>query len=106
LKYPKEFTTFYIFVIVTLSLTIILYLLTSAGVTSGSISILADIAFYFFPTILMVLCYALLYQHLELMMAASKLESSTTYADRFRVHKCAKIVKILVFILICTFVVF
>ena len=39
-----------------------------------------------------------------MMTSASKQESSTEYASRFQVDKCAKYVKVLVTVLICVFV--
>ena len=55
LKYRREFASFYIMVWVTLSLTILLYLLISAGVAITGLNIVPEVALYFLPNILMVL---------------------------------------------------
>lgn len=60
LKYKCEFTAFYVLILSTLMLTILLYALiaTEFVVLSARKS---SAVFYFMPTILMVLCYSLLY---------------------------------------------
>lgn len=105
IKYYREFTSFYILVWLTLVSSIILYFWVAFKFAFESENFTLYFAtFYFIPTELMLICYALLYYQLELMMTASKLETGTDYLQRFKKVKCAKCVRIFVFVLIGVFV--
>ena len=87
-EHQRIFTAFYAFLWAELVLTITLYFLLSAQTiktsTQSKSVTLGVLSFYFLPTILMVLSYVLLYQHLELMMTSSRIASSNSF--RYRLH--------------------
>ena len=62
------------------------------------------VSFYFLPTILMVLCYVLLYYQLEIMMTVSRIESSQNYVGRLQSKYVAECVRITMLTLIYVFV--
>lgn len=62
-EFQKTFMVFYIFVWVTLALTITLYfLLSSRSLKDGDTRTIGAIILYFVPTILMVMCYIIIYR--------------------------------------------
>jgi hypothetical protein len=67
-------------------LTTCLYMLSCANFSFKRVSETTEnltiISFYLLPQILMVLCYVLLYQLLDLMTSESKVEDSQYYANR------------------------
>lgn len=65
---------------------------------------LGVLSFYFLPTILMVLSYVLLYQHLELMMTSSRIASSNSFRNRFHNAKIAIYARIAIISFIALFV--
>ena len=108
-EHERIFTAFYAFLWAELTLTITLYFLLSAQTlkteSSGSKSVtLGVLSFYFLPTILMVLSYVLLYQHLELMMTSSRIASSNQYRFRLQNGKIAIYARVAVISCIALFV--
>ena len=62
------------------------------------------VSFYFLPTILMLLCYVLLYYQLEIMMTVSRIESSQNYVGRLKSKYVAECIRITMLTLIYVFV--
>ena len=94
------FIAFYSFVWATLILTIVLYFLLSAqfvktnSTTTGAT--FGIIVLYFLPTILMVLCYVLIYNQGEKLMIKSRISTSDNYIrpnlQSEKLTKCINIV--------------
>lgn len=70
----KVFAWFYSLVWISLFLTMSLYTVMTGKFFNSYTQILLFGGFYFFPLILMVNCYMLLYQQLELLMVHSRLK--------------------------------
>ena len=77
----KVFITFYTFVYAMLALTVILYFLLSArALTQTTSAKIGVISLYFVPTVLMVLCYVLLYHQCEKLMVKSRILGNDGYS--------------------------
>lgn len=104
-SYRRVFTGFYAMIWATLILTIGLYSSLTAHFYKLDTTIVSTVAFYFSPTILMVLSYVLLYFQLDLMMRKSKIQSSQGMVNKLsKTTRLAHAVRILVMALVTLFV--
>ncbi len=103
-KYRQVFTGFYSLIWSTLILTIILYIMMTVNFFTSLENVYGVVSFYFLPTILMVLCYVLLYYQLEIMMTVSRIESSQNYVGRLQSKYVAECIRITMLTLIYVFV--
>ena len=77
-EHHRVFKVFYAFIYTTLLLTIVLYCILSTHLytlTDDFKGNFALIAFYFLPTIFLVLVYSLMYYQLEMLMTKSKINA-------------------------------
>ena len=95
----------------TLSLTIVLYVTMSTQLfkidfTSSKNEVnFAVVVFYFLPTVFMVLCFALMYYQMELLMTVSRITGGEEMRSRLKNKKLAVIMRILVYTVMGVFVV-
>ena len=83
-KFKKIFVAFYVCLQISLAMSISLYILLCVKDVnqSGWSQKASIIVFYFVPTILMVICYIMLYYQLEQLMVESRIPSSDS--DNFQ----------------------
>lgn len=97
------FKIFYGFLWATLVLTIALYMTLSTSLfkidfTKDTKAInFGLIVFYFLPTVFMVICFALMYYQLELLMTASRISGGEELRSRLKSKKLAIFMRALVF---------
>ena len=104
-SYRRVFVGFYSMVWATIILTLGLYGSLTALFKQLDTTIISTVAFYFFPTILMVLCYVLLYFQLDLMMRKSKIQSSQSMVNKLsKTSKLAHALRVWVMALVTLFV--
>lgn len=71
---------FYIFVWITLALTVTLYfLLCSRSLQNTETSTIGAIILYFGPTILMVMCYIIIYRQCEVLMSKGRIPNTDSH---------------------------
>ena len=110
-QFKKIFLAFYVCLQTSLAMSISLYILLCVQDLhqSGWSQKAGVIVFYFLPTILMVICYILLYYQLERLMVESRIQSSDSDSYRFggtakkRIATCAKCLKALFYVMIVLF---
>lgn len=95
---------FYIFVWVTLALTITLYfLLSSRSLREGDTRTIGAIILYFVPTILMVMCYIIIYRQCEVLMIKGRIPNTDSYNNKIS-KKVSKYVNLAYYGLIFIFI--
>ena len=108
-EYQRVFKAFYIFIVITLVLTIALYSTISTKLFSYESDNLTVtfglIVFYFLPTIFMVLCFSLMYKQLEWLMQMSRISGSDERRSAVKNKKVALVMRIVVFTVVAIFVV-